>query len=152
MVLYLLNLRKNSAQIELDQFFKHIENRECPLQSVTKSAFFQARTQLSHTAFIELNQIAVEDFYAQYKNYQTWNGFRLCAIDGSQIRLPNEADVVTEFGALKGKENQGDCPLALASIYYDVLNHIAIDASLNPTAASERACAVRHLAQPAKMT
>ena len=150
MVLYLLNLRKNSAQIELDQFFKHIENRECPLQSVTKSAFFQARTQLSHTAFIELNQIAVEDFYGQYKNYQTWNGFRLCAIDGSQIRLPNEADVVTEFGTLKGKENQGDCPLALASIYYDVLNHIAIDASLNPTAASERACAVRHLAHARK--
>jgi hypothetical protein len=35
--------------------------------------------------------------------------------------------------------------LALASVYYDVLNHISIDFSINPTHASERACAASHL-------
>jgi hypothetical protein len=44
-----------------------------------------------------------------------------------------------------GKENQKDCPLALVSVYYDVLNHISIDSSINHTTASERDCAVTHL-------
>lgn len=44
-----------------------------------------------------------------------------------------------------GKENQKDCPLALASVYYDVLNHISIDCSINHTTASERECAASHL-------
>ena len=44
-----------------------------------------------------------------------------------------------------GKENQKDCPLALTSVYYDVLNHISIDSSINHTRASERECAASHL-------
>jgi len=44
-----------------------------------------------------------------------------------------------------GKDNQKACPLALVSVYYDVLNHISIDSSINHTAASERDCAAAHL-------
>jgi len=44
-----------------------------------------------------------------------------------------------------GKENQKNCPLALASVYYDVLNHISIYSSINHTTASERECAASHL-------
>jgi hypothetical protein len=35
--------------------------------------------------------------------------------------------------------------LALVSVYYDVLNHISIDSSINHTTASERDCAAAHL-------
>ena len=146
MILALLNLRKSAAQVELDQFFKATEERRPAAQVVTKSAFFQARKQLSHTALIDLNRIATDGFYAQYDAYRTWNGFRLCAIDGSMLRLPREADVVREFGVHPGKADQSDCPMGLASLYFDVLNHLVIDASLNPANASERACAARHLA------
>lgn len=40
--------------------------------------------------------------------------------------------------------------MALGSVYYDVLNHLSIDASINHTRASERECAASHLqfAQP----
>ncbi len=81
---------------------------------------------------------------------KTWRGYRLCAIDGSQIRVPDEPDIVDTFGVNPGKENQKECPLALVSVYYDVLNHISIDSSINHTKASERACAAMHLnyAQP----
>ncbi len=37
--------------------------------------------------------------------------------------------------------------MALASVYYDVLNHISIDSSINSTNASERECAASHLRQ-----
>ena len=76
---------------------------------------------------------------------KTWHGFRLCAIDGSQLRVPDEPEIVEAFGVNPGKENQKDCPLALVSVYYDVLNHISIDSSINPTTASERDCAAAHL-------
>ncbi len=112
--------------MELDQFFKATEERRHALQVVTKSAFFQARKQLSHTALIDLNRIATDGFYATYDAYRTWNGFRLCAIDGSMLRLPREADVMNEFGAHPGKANQSACPMGLASLYFDVLNHLVI--------------------------
>jgi len=132
--------------VELDQFFKGIEQRHQAFQTVTKSAFFQARMQLSHTAFTTLNRIVVKGLYDRFEAYQKWNGFRLCAIDGSKIRLPDEPDVIGEFGVHKGKANQSDCPMGLASVFFDVLNRIAIDSSINHTNASERQCAALHLA------
>jgi hypothetical protein len=44
-----------------------------------------------------------------------------------------------------GKENQKECPLALVSVYYDVLNPISIDSSINHKTASERECTAAHL-------
>ena len=112
---------------------------------MTKSALTQARKNLSHTAFIDLNQQAVNAYYSAHPEIKTWHGYRLCAIDGSQIRMPDEPDIVEAFGVNPGKENQKDCPLALASVYYDVLNHISIDSSISHTTASERECAASHI-------
>jgi hypothetical protein len=61
-------------------------------QVVTKSAFFQARKQLSYKAFIELNRQIIDTTYKSYDHLKTWRGFRLCAVDGSSIRLPNTPD------------------------------------------------------------
>jgi len=38
----------------------------------------------------------------------------------------------------------------MASVFYDVLNHIAIDSSLNPNGTSERGCVMSHLVQAGK--
>ncbi len=86
-------------------------------------------------------------YYSEHPDIKRWKGFRLCAIDGSQLRMPNEPEIIKAFGVHLGKENQKDCPLALASVYYDVLNHISIDSSINHTHASERECAALHLQQ-----
>ena len=112
---------------------------------MTKSALSQARKQLSPTAFIDLNRHVVDAYYAAHPDLKTWHGFRLCAIDGAQLRVPNEPDIVEAFGVNPGKVNQKECPLALGAVYYDVLNHISIDSSINPTTASERDCAAAHL-------
>ncbi len=112
---------------------------------VTKSALTQARKHLSHTAFTALNQQVVDAYYAHHPDLKTWRGHRLCAIDGSQIRTPNETDIIRHFGLHVGKQNRKDSPQALVSVYYDVLNHISIDSSINPTKTSERDCAGSHL-------
>ena len=46
-----------------------------------------------------------------------------------------------------GKANQRAVPMALASLYYDVLNQIVIDAQLCPSDTSERDCIAAHLQQ-----
>ncbi len=94
-----------------------------------------------------MNRQVVDAYYTHQSDLKTWHGHRLYAIDGSQIRLPDEPDIAQEFGVHPAKKNQKNCPLALASVYYDVLNHISIDSSINSTNASERECAASHLRQ-----
>jgi len=130
LITYFLNLTKGSYQQELDNFFSLLDAHNPPSQVVTKSALTQARKNLSYLAFIDLNQQVVEAYYTALPEIKNWHGFRLCAIDGSQLRMPNETDIVDTFGVNPGKENQKDCPLALASVYYDVLNHISIDSRI----------------------
>ena len=140
-----MNLRKQSNQVELDQFFKVINDKKEASQHITKSSFFQARKHMSYTAFIDINHQIMDDFYLKPKHFKTWKGFRLCAIDGSFIRLPNEPDIVEHFGVQKGRFGQSDCPLGLASVFYDVMNNMAIDTVIKPRSGSEHACAEDHL-------
>ena len=133
-----MNLRKHANQTELDQFFKNLHNKNEASQHITKSAFFQARKQVSYTAFTELNHQLVDSIYEKKEHYKTWKGFRLCAIDGTSMRLPNEPDVTDHFGFQKGKSNQAPCAMGMASVFYDVLNHIVIDSSVNPNNTYEK--------------
>lgn len=145
LIIYLLNLRKHSNQVELDQFFKIINNEKEASQVITKQAFFRARKKLSYTAFIALNQQIISSTYQSNQHLKTWHGFRLCAVDGTSIRLPNTPDIKAHFGVQKGKEGQADCTLGMASIFYDVLNHLVIDSSLHSNGYSERECIPEHL-------
>ena len=101
---------------------------------------------MSPTAFVDLNHQLIDDIYKNNSYYKTWKGFRLCAIDGTSIRLPNEPDITHYFGIQKGRPDQVSCAMGMASVFYDVLNHIAIDSSVNPNHTSERDCAAEHLA------
>ena len=40
--------------------------------------------------------------------------------------------------------------MGMASVFYDVLNHIVIDSSINPNSTSERDCAAKHLSNANK--
>lgn len=143
-MMFFLNLPKNANQQELDNLFKLINSNEFTSHAVSKAAFSKARKNLSHSAFIDLNHQLIDRFYSN-SVIKKWQGFRLCAIDGSQFRLPNEPDIVQEFGWHKGKSSNKYCAMALSSMYYDVLNEMVIDSSLNPPHCSERELASQHL-------
>lgn len=118
---------------------------------VTASAYSQARYKLKHTAFIELNQQAVvETLYADM-DYQRFWGYRILAVDGSKVRLPDNEAVRDTFGTIaysNGKESelQGEHPYAVASVLYDVLNRVALTAELARADAYEVDLAIAHLA------
>jgi len=52
---------------------------------------------------------------------------------------------VDHFGVQKGRSGQTDCPMGLASVFYDVMNNMAIDSVIKPRSGSEHACAEEHL-------
>jgi hypothetical protein len=56
-----MDYRKHSNQVELDQFFKAINEEKIASQVITKSAFFQSRKQVSYTAFVALNQSLINE-------------------------------------------------------------------------------------------
>ena len=72
------------------------QNKKEASEAITKSIFFQA-----------LNRQVVDDIYQSDWRPKTWKGFRLCAIDGTLIRLPNELNITEYFGFQKGREGSG---------------------------------------------
>ena len=119
---------------------------------VTASAYCQARYKLKHTAFMALNKNAVQKAMYEGGDYQKFWGFRLLAIDGSKIRLPDKKAISEEFGVMRWKkgveadEIKGEIPAATASVLYDVLNSVAVDAILAKATAYEVDLAIEHLA------
>jgi len=141
-VYFLLNLLKRALQDELDEFFKGLLGTEVAERLVTKSAFCQARLKLRHEAFVELNQLQVDYFYA-HLTPATWHGFRLRAVDGSMSELPNQPDICTHFGVWHPASG-GTCPKARVSQMFDPLNRVTVDALILPKEVGEREAAARH--------
>ena len=143
-------LIKSSLQRELDRFYKTLYQEDYNIREATKGALTQARAKLNPWAFIRLNEVAVQTFYNDAEHYG-WYDHKLLAVDGTRLVLPNHPSVIEEFGQHKFGPN-ADSPrcLALASMLYDVLNQVTIDAQIAPYKASEKDLLEMHLAKVEK--
>jgi len=147
-LLLILILRKSvkSIQLVLNEL-----SLDLNIEPISNSAFTRARAKLRHTAFIELNQKAIVNVCYGDGNFKRYKGFRMLAIDGSKVILPDTEDVIREFGQISyktGKDGQeGQRAYGLASVMYDVLNRIGVDSVLSNARAYEVDLAVGHLEQ-----
>jgi|TARA_R110002033_G_scaffold13325_2_gene39729 hypothetical protein len=100
------------------------------LETISKSAYSQARDKLNYTAFEELANDASDMMYRDY-DYKTYKGFRLLAIDGSMVTLPKNDDIKQEFcttNVVNQYEDKSKTIVqARVSVLYDVLNNITLD-------------------------
>jgi hypothetical protein len=134
-----------SLQRELNSFYQKLLNEDYSIQYVVKSSFTKARAKLKHTAFIELNKVCLAPFYEE-GSYRTWLGFRMAAVDGSTMMLPNSKDIRAEFGVTSfGPKADSPRSVARCSVLYDVLNLTVLDAQIDRYKAAERQLALRHL-------
>lgn len=120
------------------------------IESATSAAFSQARARIRHTAFIELNEKAVVEVMYRNEHYLRYKQFRLLAVDGSKIRLPETVEINEAFGQIpytngRDDEIKGRHAYAQGSVLYDVLNRIAIDARLGQATDYEVDLAIQHL-------
>jgi len=119
-----------SLQNRLNEFTKDLDKKNV---TITAGAFTKARKKLDYTAFIELNKEAVIETMYEDEDYKKYKGFRLCAIDGSKIKLPKEKEIEEYFGTVPHQNqhnSKGEVPFATISVLYDVLNDIAIDSQI----------------------
>lgn len=129
-------------QLVLNEFCSKLK---VPL--VTSSAFSQARKHLKGEAFKELNQKAIVEVMYRDEQYQRYKGFRLLGVDGSKVYLPPSEEIIAQYGGTaKNQHSDKIEPFGLASVLYDVLNEIALDAILGPGKAYEVDLARAHLA------
>lgn len=128
----------------MDRFFKSYNSKEISEKFATQSAFSQARLKINPDTFKDLDNDSITHFYSNYP-IKNWNGFRLIAIDGSEVLLPKTEETIHEFGEYTTNFMNKTVVLARISKAYDVLNKISIDAKLVKRKIGEHTLANQHL-------
>lgn len=140
LILFILQKTNLSLQVSLDDFFESQD-----LQPPTKSAFSQARKHLSFTIFKKLNRLIAEVFYS-HANYKKWKGYRVLAVDGSTLKLPDHHSLGEKFSRHGfGPKADAQNWMSRISYLYDVFNGVVIDAQMESFRTSEATLCQYHL-------
>ena len=131
---------KQALQLEIDEYFKKaLVGLEEP---VSKQAFSKSRTDLNPDA-IKFLYSDVTWGMCKVKDLEYFNNrYRLCAMDGTDVALYNSDELRDKYGCAGGSEKAVS---AMASLAYDPLNNIILDASLSRAGTDERICAKEHI-------
>jgi hypothetical protein len=144
-LLLMINLLRKSLAIEIDNFVNFIYRGTFSQKTFTQSAFVQARKKIKPAVFKKLSQTIIDEFYTDNDEaIKLWQGFRLLAVDGSRITLPNTGELEAIYGPTKN-QTKTKIVQARCSVLYDLENNYVIDAALAPLAKGERALAIPHL-------
>jgi hypothetical protein len=139
-----MSFTRPSVKTELDRFFKSLSESPDSFDSVSKSAFTQARSKLKPEAFKEITREQLTYFNNHAPNKKNWKGYRVVGIDGSKLNLPYSQELGSHYGYFKnhhGSQNIG----SLASVAYDVCNNLILDSCLGKADSSEHDLALSHL-------
>ena len=143
LISFMLNMVRCSTQTGLDRFFEMTGQEDVHM---TQQAFSEARQKIKWEAFQDLFKTIVDHIYTGYT--KTWHGYRVSAIDGSKVQIPDDK-VLREYFGTTGKGSTA--ATAQASALYDVFNNILLDAQLEPIGTDERTLALRHIDELCKM-
>jgi hypothetical protein len=127
LALLIAKLCKKTLSVEIERFFSEMGHaRLC-----TVSAFCQQRKKLDPMLYRIWNRLLCDSFYAfQGESVKRWEGYRLIAVDGSNLSLVNTPALLSHFG---GQSNQQSFFVQAKAMYmYDVLNGLTVNAILAP--------------------
>jgi len=148
LILSMVRKSTKSIQNSLNEIQKEISKMfDIELETVTDSAYSQARKKLDFKAFEALSNEIKVAFYkdGEYKRYK---GFRLTAFDGSAVNLPNNESIRAEFSTTERKNQYKDKNTKIVqgriSCFYDVLNKISLDSVLSDNKIGEVTIAKEH--------
>ena len=116
----------------------------------SRQAFSENRKNIRYEAIRDLFRDTADNFYRSF-GYETFRGYRVCAIDGICYNLPNTGTLKALYGGPEQKDKYIPQVQAQGSCLYDVLNGILIDAEFTPYKTSERDLAGRHLSRLSQM-
>ncbi len=135
----ILTSAKRSLSVEIDRLIDKLDTNG--YVEYTKQAYSQARQNLKPEVFLDLNQTVLKEIYS--KEYKRYKGYRVSAIDGSVIALPNTEEMKKKYGVYN--ENKVEYPAGRMSVRYDVLNKVIIDQDIVGFKESERKSAEKFI-------
>jgi len=120
LIQFLIFMGGNTQTKELLEHFKF------SIKTPTSSAFIQQRSKLLPEALAFI----LNEFVSSIKKLKTFKGYRLIAVDGSKVSIPvNPED--KESYAISNKNSKG-FNLLHVNAFYDILNKIYLDATIQP--------------------
>lgn len=145
-VLFMMNFIKKSLSLEIENFVSFIKTSiGVKFEVFTKSAFVQCRKKIQPEVFKYLSIRLTEEFYTDNDDsIKLWNGFRLLAVDGSILTLPNTKELEEVYGKSKN-QTKSSVVQARVSVLYDILNKFVLDGSISPLQTGEHVLALEHL-------
>lgn len=137
LVCIILNMIRKSTQLELDAFREEFMPEAAEATTYTKQAFSEARQKLSPRAFTLLTDELIQGFYED-DDYKKYKGFRLLAIDGMMVEIPNNKQTQKQYGFVSNGGNSPKLARALSSQLLDIENRLVVSSTLGRCDASER--------------
>lgn len=101
----------------------------------TKTAFALARSKIKLTFFKDLFSFTIGLIYQQKNKIKRWKGYRLLAVDGTGIRVPDTAENRALIGVHKN-QHVGIAACKILAIH-DVLNRVFLHIYLHPRSVAE---------------
>jgi Transposase DDE domain len=144
-VVLMLTGHKHALQNALNRFFRA---RGLVAEVPTASAYSQARQKVEPALFHHLNQLVVEKFYTLYAaegGVKRWQGRRVMGIDGTMINLPDTTATRAHYTRHGNQHGRAIRVQALGSVCYDLLNDVALDATLGQQVAEKECIFTSHL-------
>jgi len=139
---FLLHQSKKSLSINIIDFLEVFP--QLGIQELSRQAVAKARKGIHIQAFQELMRISCSMYYQLSSSPDTWHGYRIFAIDGTTLQMPQTRQNLNEFGTSTNQTGT-QFAMASASVLFDVMNDIILDAQMNICNYSERAFALQHL-------
>lgn len=136
-LLIMLNFKTKSNALSAYNFTAETEGAEC----VSRQAYEAARDKIMSSAFKELFDDTTQ-LSLSVEDPVTFRGFRVCAVDGTLVLLPNSSALSKKYGPNTPVEGK---IYARVSFCADVLNGVILDGEIANFSTGERKLAMKHI-------
>ena len=153
-IIYILGNKGKTSVLELDDFFKikHKSVFRRMRMTTSKQNFSNRRMYINPEFFKKANKESIEELYSSNK-YQIskFKGYRVFAIDGSQVKLPNTPQTREEFDVDLNSLKKSKTLKARVSVMSDVKNEFIIDSSISSLHVGESVLAFENIEKASKI-
>lgn len=131
-ILFILQKTGRSLQAALNTFFQSMGEEP---GDYSKQAFSKGRLRIKPEAIWQMFDFTVQQFYT-HADFQRLDGYRILAIDGTKLNLPNTEELAQEYGV---QTSQGAPQVqALVSGLFDIQNKVIADVRISSCRSNER--------------
>ena len=140
---FILSQRSCTGYIETIRFFTIMMKKD--FKTISSQAIGKQRMYIDPKAFNDMNECFIDELYGNFRGFSKFNGYIVCACDGSIVDLPNVTLTREEFPL--GDENllKENRIRARVSCFLDVHSKHILTAKIVETTTNEVDLAIEHL-------